>query len=220
MGELLNIVNPLHKRTRRDYVARMVDEKVYCMGIAKQYEKDYWDGDRRFGYGGYSYDGRWSAVAELLIERYSLKDGCRILDFGCGKGFLLYEFKKLLPGAEIAGFDISKHAIENAKPEIKDCIFTADGREKLDFEDKSFDLVVSLGVLHNFKNFELAAALAEIERVGKNKYMMAESFRSDLELFNLQCWALTCAAFMMPDEWEWFFQQSGYTGDYEFIYFE
>ncbi|UCD16141.1 MAG: methyltransferase, partial [Candidatus Omnitrophota bacterium] len=107
MGKLLNIVTPLHKKTKRDYVGRMMDEKVACSNIARKYGKDYWDGDRRFGYGGYKYDGRWEVVAQRLIEHYQLPQDAQILDVGCGKGFLLYEFKKLLPQANVRGFDIS-----------------------------------------------------------------------------------------------------------------
>ena len=107
MGKLRNIVTPLHKKTARDYVARMVGDKIHCMEVAKQYGYDYWDGDRKYGYGGYRYDGRWEVVARDLIEAYGLRDGAKILDVGCGKTFLLYELKKLLPNAEIAGFDSS-----------------------------------------------------------------------------------------------------------------
>ena len=65
MGDLLNIVTPLHQATQRDYLARMVDNKVEAMLVAKKYEADYWDGDRRYGYGGYNYlPGRWKPVAE------------------------------------------------------------------------------------------------------------------------------------------------------------
>src|SRR5688572_12308875 len=106
MGQLVDIVTPLHKKTKRDYLARMVDDKVHCMVKAKEYEFDYWDGDRRYGYGGYKYDGRWKVVAEKLIERYALKPDAKILDVGCGKAHLLFELSKLLPKAQIVGFDI------------------------------------------------------------------------------------------------------------------
>ena len=118
MGRLLEIVTPLHKATKRDYLARMMDDKVHCMMKAKEYEFDYWDGDRRYGYGGYKYiEGRWAPVAQALIDIYGLKDGCKVLDVGCGKAFLLYEMKKLLPGLQVVGFDISKHGLADAKHE-------------------------------------------------------------------------------------------------------
>jgi len=220
MGNNLEIVTPLHKKTSRDYISRMVDEKIYCMGKAKEYEYDYWDGDRRFGYGGYSYDGRWKVVAEGLIDTYNLKDGAKILDVGCGKAFLLYEIKKLLPNAEIVGFDISKHGLADAKEEIREFLVEQRAEEPYNFENDYFDLVISLTTLHNLKVFDLKSAVQEIERVGKNKYIMVEAYRNDTELFNLECWALTCESFFKPDEWIWLYDQFGYSGDYEFIYFE
>lgn len=219
MGQLLNIVNPLHNRTKRNFIERMVNDKVHCMEVAMQYGYDYWDGDRKYGYGGYRYDGRWKSVAEALIERNNLKDGCSILDVGCGKGFLLYEFSLLLPNARIVGLDVSEHGLSDAKPEIKDCLHLAGAQDKMPYQDNEFDLVVSLGALHNLKIFDLKKALEEIERVGKNKYVMVESYRNSEELFNLQCWALTCQSFFSTDEWEWLYDHFGYTGDYEFIFF-
>ena len=220
MGNLLQIVTPLHRKTKRDYVARMVDSKVECMLKAKEYEYDYWDGDRRFGYGGYRYDGRWKVVAEGLIERYKLGPEARILDVGCGKAHLLYELKKLLPRAHTTGFDVSEHGLAESPEEIRDSLFQYRAQDSYPFGDKAFDLVISLGCLHNLRVFELKTALSEIERVGKSKYVMVESYRNELELFNLECWALTCESFFDTAEWIWLYNHFGYTGDYEFIYME
>jgi SAM-dependent methyltransferase len=220
MGKLLNVISPLHKKTKRDYLARMKDNKVECMKIARKYNRDFWDGDRRYGYGGYKYDGRWEFVAKKLIEIYNLSKDAKILDVGCGKGFLLYEFKKLLTDAKVVGFDISDYAIKNAKEEIKSNLFVHRAQDSYPFDDKEFDLVVSLTTLHNLSIYELKFALKEIERVGKNKYIVVESYQNEEELFNLQCWALTCESFFTPDEWVWLFNEFGYDGDYEFIFFE
>ena len=108
MGRLLKLVTPLHTRTKRDYLARMVDNKLEAVAKAKQYGFDYWDGERRYGYGGYKYDGRWKTVAEQLVRIYDLQPDAKILDVGCGKAFLLYELMRLLPNAEITGFDASE----------------------------------------------------------------------------------------------------------------
>ena len=221
MGQELNIVTPLHKATARKYLDRMIDDKVNCMMKAKEYEYDYWDGDRRYGYGGYKFiEGRWKPVAEALIQNYKLSNQSSILDIGCGKAFLLYEIKKILPDIKISGFDISNHGINSAKDIIKSDLFIHRAQERYPFEDKQFDLAISLGCFHNLKIFELNIALKEMERVAKNGYLMLESYRSEQELFNLQCWALTCESFFEKEEWIWIYNNFGYSGDYEFIYFE
>lgn len=221
MGKLVNFVTSLHKATKRKYIDRMLDDKVNCMLKAKQYEFDYWDGDRRYGYGGYKYiPGRWKSVAEQLIKHYNLSNGSSLLDIGCGKGHLLYELKILLPGLKIKGFDISNHGISNSKEEIKKYIIKHKAQDPYPFEDNEFDLAISLGCFHNLRIFELQNAIREMERVGKQGYIMLESYRNEQELFNVQCWALTCESFFDTEEWIWIYKHFGYTGDFEFIFFE
>ena len=216
-----NFINKIHNSTKRNYIERMVNKKVKCMGVAKKYEIDYWDGKRKYGYGGYKYiPGRWTPVAKKLIKIYNLKSNSKILDVGCGKGFLLMEIKKLIPKISIYGFDISKHALKSAPVEIKKNLFIHRAEKKYPFKKNYFDLVISLGCLHNLKNFDLKNAISEISRVSKKSYIMVESYRNDQELFNLQCWALTCQAFYSKKEWIWLFKYFGYKGDYEFIYFK
>ena len=221
MGQLVNYVTPLHRRTRRDYLGRMNDEKVQCMVRARAYGEDYWDGSRRFGYGGYRYmAGRWRPVAEALIRQYGLKPGDGVLDVGCGKGFLLYEMQLVMPELRLVGIDVSAHALADAHPDFKGQLVRHRAQDALPFGDDEFTLIVSLGTLHNLRLFDLKTALAEIERVGRHGYVMVESYRNEQELFNLQCWALTAESFLDPDEWVWIYDLFGYTGDYEFIYFE
>ena len=221
MGDLKNFVTPLHTSTTRDYLTRMIDEKVHCMKISKQYDEDYWDGDRRYGYGGYKYmPGRWKPVAEQLINTYNLTSNSKVLDIGCGKGYLLHEMKLLIPDLNIIGIDSSDYGLENAKKEIKPFLYKHKVEDKLSYEDNEFDLVISLGTFHNLRLMELKIALLEMERVGKQAYLMLESYRNEKELFNLQCWALTAESFFDKDEWIWLYKNFGYTGDYEFIYFK
>lgn len=221
MGRLLNIVTPLHKATKREYVARMNDDKVHCMLKAKQYGADYWEGDRRYGYGGYKFiPGRWKPVAEALIKTYGLKAGSKVLDVGCGKAFLLYEMLQVQPGLQVTGFDISDHGLASAHPDVKSKLFKYRAQDVYPFGDKEFDLVISLGCFHNLRIFELKTALGEVQRVGKQGYVMLESYRNEQEQFNLQCWALTCESFFDTAEWIWLYNHFGYAGDYEFIYFE
>ena len=221
MGRLLNLVTPLHEATQRDYLARMLDEKVHCMQIAKKYAEDYWDGDRRYGYGGYRFlPGRWNPVAEGLIKEYSLTEESQVLDIGCGKAFLLHELKLLLPGIKVCGIDISEHGLKHATEEIRPYLLRQRAQDPLPFEDNEFDLVISLGMFHNLKLFELQSSIQEMQRVGQQGYLMLESYRNEQELFNLQCWALTAESFLEMSEWIWLYNHFGYKGDYEFIYFQ
>lgn len=220
----IDFLSAVHKSTPRDYLARVNDPdypKARAADLAKKWDFDYWDGDRRINYGGYRYmEGRWEKVAKAMVEHYGLKAGDRVLDVGCGKGFLMFDFTKVVPGIEIYGLDISPYAIENSKEEIKDRISEGTASE-LPYEDNSFDFVYSLTTLHNLHCFELDKALREIERVGKkNKYVCMESYRNEQEKANLLYWQVTCEAFNTPQEWEWWFDNTGYTGDHSYIYFE
>ena len=116
----IKLITPLHKSTKRNYLERMNNQKIKCMKIAKKYEYDYWDGKRKYGYGGYKYiPNRWTSVAKKIIKRYKLSNKSKILDIGCGKAFLLYEIKKILPKIKMVGIDRSKHALRNAPNKIK-----------------------------------------------------------------------------------------------------
>ncbi|MEK9754779.1 MAG: class I SAM-dependent methyltransferase [Rhodospirillaceae bacterium] len=217
----LDFISKLHTRTKRDYVARVVEhDKAECAAKAKEWGFDYWDGERQFGYGGMRYDGRWLPVAEEMAAHYGLKAGDRILDIGCGKGFLLYEFTRAVPGIEVAGFDISQYGIDNAKEEVRAFLHQGDCVE-LPFEDGAFDFVYSINTFHNLYNFELLAALKEMQRVGRDKrYICVESYRDEREKANLLYWQLTCETFYTPEEWQWFYDLAGYDGDVDFIFFE
>lgn len=216
-----SFIQSLHNSTKRNYLERMINDKVHCSNIASLYGKEYWDGERKYGYGGYHYlPGRWRNLAKTLIDEYDLDKNSSVLDIGCGKGYLIKEFKLLIPELKINGIDISSYAVYNSHEDVKDSLSIYDARKNLNFGNDSFDLVISLGVLHNFKVNEIANTIKEIERIGKKKYLMVESYRNSQELFNLQCWALTAQTFFDEKEWIWFFKQFNYTGDYEFIFFE
>ncbi len=217
----VDFVGQLHTRTKRDYLGRVnAHDKAEVAEIATKFGKDYWDGERHLGYGGYRYDGRWRPVAEEMAQHYGLKAGARILDVGCGKGFLLYEFTQVVPGCEVHGIDISQYAVDHAKEEIKHSLRVGHARE-LPWPDDYFDLVVSINTLHNLYNFDLESAIQEIERVGRGaKYVCIEGYRNEREKTNLIYWQLTCRAFHSLEEWEWLFNRLGYAGDYSCIFFE
>jgi len=155
-----------------------------------------------------------------MADHYGLKAGDRVLDVGCGKGFQLVELQKTVPGLIVHGLDISEYALENAHESVRDALVLGTAA-KLPFPDHHFDYVLSINTLHNLFNFELFDALKEIERVGKeNKYICVESYRNEVEKVNLLYWQVTCESFLTPQEWEWAFSVSGYSGDHSLIFFE
>jgi len=217
-------MSPLHKATKRDYLARVNDPefpKAKAAELAKQWGYDYWDGDRRICYGGYKYiAGRWATVAKAMADHYQLKAGDRVLDVGCGKGFQLHELALAVPGLDLYGIDISEYAIANAHEGVKDRLEVGNATS-LPFDDGFFDYVFSINTLHNLFNYEIDSALREIVRVsGKHAYICVESYRNEIEKANLLYWQVTCEAFHTPAEWEWWFRKANYSGDHAFIFFE
>ncbi len=219
----IDFMSALHKSTKRDYLGRVNDKlypKALAAKLAKKWDYDYWDGDRRINYGGYKYiPGRWNQMIQNLINYYHLPKDSKILDIGCGKGFFLYDYKQMYPNSDVYGIDISKYAIENSKTEIKEKLICGNATD-LPWPDNYFDLVISINTLHNLYTFDLESALLEMERVGKQKYLCVESYRNEDEKANLLYWQVTCEAFNTPDEWRWWFRKTSYSGDYSFIYFE
>ena len=218
-----DFMSVLHKSTSRDYLARVNEPgfaKAKCAELAKKWGYDYWDGDRRINYGGYRYiPGRWEKVAQAMIDFYQLPKNAKILDIGCGKGFLLRDFKLLLPEAEVIGIDVSSYAIENGHPDVIDKLINGNCTS-LPWRDQYFDLAISINTFHNLYNYELEMAIREIQRVANNKYICVESYITEQQKANLLYWQVTCESFCNPEEWGWWFKHCGYTGDHSFIYFD
>jgi ubiquinone/menaquinone biosynthesis C-methylase UbiE len=219
----IDFIGTVHRSTKRDYLARVMEfDKAEAATVAKRWGYDYWDGERRFGYGGYRYDGRWRPVAEAMARHYGLKAGHRVLDVGCGKAFLLYELTQVVPGLVVTGIDVSEYGLANAKEEVRAHLRIAPATD-LPFPDRSFDFVFSINTLHNLQIDQLFKAVREIQRVGRSparRYILVESYRNEREKMNLLYWQLTCECFYRPAAWTWIYEQCGYEGDYGFIYFE
>ena len=219
-----DFISTIHKSTKRDYLARVNDKeypKPRAAQLAKKFDYDYWDGDRRVCYGGYKYiPGRWTPIATALIEEYKLTNDSRILDIGCGKGYLMYEIQKLIPGATLLGIDISEYAIQNSKLEVRNLIKKCCASEIAENLNGTFDLAYSINTLHCLEIEKMLKAIKGMEALAKNKYLCVESWRNEEEKANLMYWQVTCEAFHNVNSWKWLLQNSGYTGDYSFIFFE
>lgn len=208
--------------------------------IAKRFDKEFFDGDRINGYGGYYYDGRWKKVAEKLQEIYRVSPDSSVLDIGCAKGFLLYDLQDMLPGIKVAGLDISKYAINHAmdgfgKYAIKQGIkgkankleelarkkvlpFMIKGSaEQLPYANDSFDVVLSINTIHNLPRERCKKAIKEMIRVCKNKkkmFIQVDSYTNGVEKKAMEAWNLTALTVMSSNEWVKFFKGCGYAGDY------
>lgn len=203
-----------HPKTVRDYNKRAKEKTPEVVRIAKIFDRDFFDGDRKYGYGGYKYDGRWKPVIKRMKEYYSLPDTAAILDIGCAKGFMLHDFKELMPDCTVAGVDISDYAIENALLSVKPFLKVASA-EYLPYPDKSFDLVVSINSIHNLPLEQLKRALREIERVSRcNSYITVDAWRNEQERENLYKWVLTAETMMSVVDWKKLFKEVGYKGNY------
>jgi SAM-dependent methyltransferase len=204
-----------YPKSKRDTQGRSEIMSDEVKQIARLYGKDFFDGDRLYGYGGFSYMPRfWQPVMPDLIRHFNLKPSSSLLDVGCAKGFMLYDLAQALPGVKLAGLDVSEYAIENAKLEIQHSLQVGDAKE-LPFEDDSFDVVVSINTVHNLERDECAKALQEIMRVSRGKaFITVDAYRDDEEKERMQQWALTAKTIMHVDEWKLFFAEVGYTGDY------
>lgn len=216
----INFITTQHNSVKRNYKERVIKfDKYECSKIASKFNFHYWDGDKKYGYGGYKYDGRWKKIAKKIINYYNIKNDAKILDIGCGKGYLLYEFKKLLPECQVFGVDISPYAISKSFGNIKKSIYQGCA-SKLPFKKNYFDLVISINTLHNLNLNKLISSLNEINRVSKkSSWINIESYRNNSEKINLLYWQLTCNSFYSVEDWLKIFQISKYKGDYGFIFF-
>jgi len=214
MGKEINLLRN-YPQSKRNVSERGAEKNEEDRKLAREFGKEFFDGDRKNGYGGFFYDPRfWENVVPDFQHYYDLNETKSILDVGCAKGFMLYDFKRLLPGLAIRGIDISEYAISNALDEIKEFVTVADAKD-LPFSDNSFDLVVSINTIHNLELAECAIALQEIERVSKgSSFITVDAYRNEEEKKKMYDWNLTAKTIMSVPEWIDFFHEVGYTGDY------
>jgi len=214
MGKEIDLlVNyPKSKRNPDERAAGKTEED---RAIARRFGQEFFDGDRRTGYGGFSYNPRfWQPVIPTFIEHWGLTGKSSLLDVGCAKGFMLHDLKELIPGISVKGLDVSEYAITNALPTVRDDVQVADARS-LPFPDKSFDVVISINTVHNLDRVDCIRALSEIERVARGKaFITVDAYRNDEEMRRMYAWNLTAKTILSVDDWIELFAEAGYTGDY------
>lgn len=204
-----------YPRTKRNIDNRAEQKTEEDRRIAKKFGQEFFDGDRKHGYGGFHYHPRfWTEVVPDFIRHYNLTNESKILDVGCAKGFMLYDFKKALSSITVEGIDISQYAIENAKKEIKQFLSIRDAKNLSRFKNKEFDLVISINTIHNLPLEECKQALREIQRVGEKAFITVDAWTNDKEKENMFKWNLTAETFMHIDDWKRLFEEVRYAGDY------
>ena len=202
-------------KVKRDIRGRAEGKDPAVVAAAKEYGELYWDGPRQYGYGGYRYDGRWRAVARDVIAHFGLTPGMRVLDVGCGKGFLVKDLMLECPGLEAFGLDISRYAIMNAPPEIVGRLHLGSA-DDLPFPDRGFDCVLSVNTLHNLPRPRVVTALKEIQRLSAGKaFVQVDSYLSAEEKEQFEQWVLTAEFHDYPEGWHTAFAEAGYTGDWD-----
>ncbi|NGX59022.1 MAG: 23S rRNA (guanine(745)-N(1))-methyltransferase [Chlamydiae bacterium] len=214
MNQEINLLEN-YPKSKRDIKGRGITKTEEDRAIARCFGKEFFDGERSTGYGGFSYHPRfWQPVVPTFQKYCDLSAQSKVLDVGCAKGFMLHDFMELIPGIEVKGLDISSYAIENALESVKPFIEVADARY-LPFADNSFDLVISINTIHNLEIEELKLALQEIERVSRKKsFITVDAYRNEEEKELMEAWNLTAKTILHVDEWKSLFKEVGYTGDY------
>lgn len=207
-----------YPKTKRDIAGRATTKSAHVRELAREFGKEFFDGDRQYGYGGFSYHPRfWQPVIPDFQKAYNLTSASSVLDVGCAKGFMLYDFTQLIPGIHISGIDISDYAISHAIPEIQSFLRVGNAK-KLPFPDNSFDLVISINTVHNLPLPECKQAIAEIERVSKkHAFITVDAYRNDKEKETMLAWNLTAKTILSVDDWVGLFDEVGYSGDYDWF---
>ena len=214
MGKEINLLEnyPKSKRNLDERENQKLKEDV---DLARKFGKDFFDGDRKHGYGGFKYNSKfWQPVIPTFKNYWSLKQNDSVLDIGCGKGFMLFDLYKMIPGLKIAGIDISEYAINNSLPEVSNFLKIGNAK-KLPFASNSFDVVISINTVHNLEKEECALALKEISRVSKKySFITVDAYRNNEEKKRMFQWNLTAKTIMSVEEWISFFKKVNYLGDY------
>jgi SAM-dependent methyltransferase len=199
-------------RTKRDVNARSAGKSAEVIAASKEFGELYFDGPREYGYGGYRYDGRWIPVARDIIAHFDLKPGDKVLDIGCGKGFLVKDLVDA--GIDAYGLDVSDYGVKNCPPDVVGRLHRGDCRD-LPFPDASFAAVLCINTLQNLTRDQIIIAVREIERLAPGRaFIQVDSYRTEADKAWFENWVLTAEFHDYPEGWVAVYDEAGYTGDY------
>lgn len=214
MGKEINLLIN-YPKSQRNLSQRVKNKTSKQRKIARKFGREFFDGNRNHGYGGYQYNAKfWKNVVPTFKSHWNLKKGDSLLDVGCGKGFMIYDFKRLIKGLDVYGIDVSSYAINHSLDEVRNKVCIADAKS-LPFPDKSFDYVISINSIHNLNRKDCAKALREISRVSKKgSFITVDAYKNLEEKKRMFAWNLTAKTIMSDKEWKKFFKMNSYNGDY------
>ena len=201
-------------------IKRYVNDKLITIKsriIASYRGKEFYDGKRNNGMGGFYYDGRWKNIANIICKKYKLDNNSSVLQLGAQKGFLLHDIKNKFPKIKIVGLDYSNYAINKAMKNVRNNIKKVEGYSNLNFKKNSFDFVIALGVVYAYDLTGVIAVLKEIQRVSKrNSYITLGSYETQKEYLQLLQWMKIGTTVLKEKEWREVLKHVKYSGDYEF----
>ncbi|MDA7602381.1 class I SAM-dependent methyltransferase [Gammaproteobacteria bacterium] len=204
-----------YPKPNRDVKSRASSKSEKDRSLAREFGEAFFDGDRSHGYGGFNYNPRfWEPVVPTFIEHWNLKSGDSILDVGCAKGFMIFDFYRMIEGLKVSGIDISKYAIENSVKEVQEFVQVASA-DNLPYADNSFDYAISITTVHNLERDGVIKALRELERVSsKGSFITVDAYTNNEEKERMYAWNLTAKTILHVDEWKELFKEAEYNGDY------
>jgi len=204
-----------YPKTRRDLSQRLTEKTEEVRAIARKFDQEFFDGDRKHGYGGLNYNPKyWEPVIPDFESHFGSLRGKSVLDVGCAKGFMLYDMTRLIPNVKVAGLDISRYAIENSPLAVRPHVTVGDAKS-LPYPSDSFDLVISINTVHNLELAECKAAIKEISRVSKGSaFISVDAYSNELERQRMMAWNLTAKTILSVDDWKSLFEEIGYEGDF------
>ena len=213
MGKEIDLLEN-YPKAKRNLDERLASKNEIDRAVAREFGREFFDGDRNHGYGGFNYMPRfWQPVIPTFKEYWNLTPDSSLLDVGCAKGFMLHDLTTLIPGITVKGVDISEYAIDNVMENMKPHTQVANAMH-LPFADDAFDVVISINTVHNLGLNECGKALQEIERVSRGKsFITVDAYRNEEEE-RMYAWNLTAKTIMSVDEWIKFFKEVNYNGDY------